>query len=188
MYIFGIFIFDPIFEKNSYLEPKNCCSNKMSRKLCETLTFHQCDILLGATFSTCQVSFLFTYQFNFSISQGSNYIFRSDPRKCSGWFQQVNCKKIVYSLTLFGIIYKRIVTLTTFNDSLQIVLQLLNQLIFETICLLFYVKNVRQVPSSKECLLHTHPHLSLWKDSLTFFALSVRNYYGLHFYEQSSSD
>ena len=32
------------------------------------------------------------------------------------------CKKIVYSLTLFGVRYKRIVTLATFTVSLQLTL------------------------------------------------------------------
>ena len=46
-------------------------------------------------------------------------------------------KKIVYSLTLFGERYKQIVTLTTFTDSSKNSLQLLNQLFFSKLCLIF---------------------------------------------------
>ena len=61
--------------------------------------------------------------------QGSNYLFRNNPRKFRQYFQQLEdmgercklphcgfrakmlskCKKIVYSVTLFGVRYKRIV-------------------------------------------------------------------------------
>ena len=47
------------------------------------------------------------------------------------------CKNLIYSL---------IVTLTTFTDGLK---NVLNQLFFSNVCLLFHVKNIRNVPSSK---------------------------------------
>ena len=47
------------------------------------------------------------------------------------------CKKIVYNLTLIGVRCKRIVTLTIFTDSCESVFQLLNQLFFAKLCLLF---------------------------------------------------
>ena len=83
------------------------------------------------------------------------------------------CSKTVDSLTLFEIIYKRIVTLITFTDSLK---NVLNQLFFAKLCLLFDVNRGRNVSSSEECLLHTHSDLSLWEGPLIFLTLSVRNY------------
>ena len=64
-------------------------------------------------------------------------------------------KKMVYSLTLFGVTYKQIVTLTTFTDTLRNVLQLLNQLFFAMLCLLFNVKSKRKMANSEECFI-TH--------------------------------
>ena len=53
-----------------------------------------------------------------------------------------------FSLTLFGVIHKRIVTLTTVTDSLK---NVLNQLFFPKVCLLFHVRKVRTVSKSEDC-------------------------------------
>ena len=60
------------------------------------------------------------------------------------------CKKIIYSLTTFGVIYKHIVTIATFNNSLQNVLLLLNQLFFAERCLL-----LKHAKFWKMLILHT---------------------------------
>ena len=59
-------------------------------------------------------------------------------------------KKIVYSLTLFGVRFKQIITLITFTDSLKNVPYLLNQFFFAKRSLLFHMKNVRNVLRSKK--------------------------------------
>ena len=95
------------------------------------------------------------------------------------------CRKIVYSLTLFAVLYKQINTLTTFNNSSKNVLQLLNQLFCKKLCLLFHFKRVRNVSSYEECYLHTHSPLLLWEDLIIFLTLSILNYCdGLPSYEQ----
>ena len=59
-------------------------------------------------------------------------------------------KKIVYSLTLFEVRFKQIITLITFTDSLKNVPYLLNQFFFAKRSLLFHIKNVRNVLRSKK--------------------------------------
>ena len=59
-------------------------------------------------------------------------------------------KKIVYSLTFFGVRFKQIITLITFTDSLKNVPYLLNQFFFAKRSLLFHIKNVRNVLRSKK--------------------------------------
>ena len=59
-------------------------------------------------------------------------------------------KKIVYSLTLFEVRFKQIITLITFTDSLKNVPYLLNQFFFAKRSLLFHMKNVRNVLRSKK--------------------------------------
>ena len=59
------------------------------------------------------------------------------------------CKKIIYSLTTFGVIHKHIVTNATFN-SLQNVLLLLNKLFFGERCLL-----LKHATFWKMLILHT---------------------------------
>ena len=49
---------------------------------------------------------------------------------------------IVYSLTIFKVRFKQIVTLTTFTDSVE---ELLNQLLVAKLFLLFHSKNVKNV-------------------------------------------
>ena len=49
---------------------------------------------------------------------------------------------IVYSLTIFKVRFKQIVTITTFTDSVE---ELLNQLLVAKLFLLFHSKNVKNV-------------------------------------------
>ena len=51
----------------------------------------------------------------------------------------------MYSLTLFEVRYKQIVTLTTFTHSLKNAQLHLSQLFFAKLYLLFYVKNLRNL-------------------------------------------
>lgn len=52
----------------------------------------------------------------------------------------IQMQENVVQFSTFGLIYKQIVTITTFTNSLKNVLYLLNQLCFDKLCLLFLVK------------------------------------------------